>query len=361
MADTPAFASSAPVIKIRGTRQPDLARDLVRLDVEESTGGLRTLTLHLLASAPREQPSTDVAEYLDGQVLDFGARTEVSLGPPGNERIVFTGLISALEITFDEGDVPHVTVAAEDELMKLRLTQRCATYTKMSDADVARAIAGKHGLTPRIDADGPTYDVVQQLNQSDLAFLRERARRIQAELWAVDGELHLATRDRRAGTAVNLTRGADLVSVSARADLAEQCTSVHVSGYDTGTRAAIETEAPSSTVDAEVSGGRTGPQTLQRAFGALPGRRVRDVPVDEAEARAVARAEMLRRSRRFVQVRGTTTGTPELVIGSRLTLSRCGRPFDGSGYYVTSMHHTYDLARGHRTHFEAERPTVNAG
>jgi phage protein D len=360
MTEAPAFASAAPVFTVGGKRQPDLARDVVRLDVEESCEGLRTLAAHILGSAPRDHPTTDVVEYLDGKVLDFGKRIEVSLGPPGNERIVFAGTVSALEVSFEEGDVPHVTVLAEDDLMKLRLTQRSATYVKASDADVARAIAAKHGLTPQVAADGPTYDVVQQLNQSDLAFLRERARRIQAELWAIDGALHLATRDQRRGTAVTLTRGSDLISVSVRADLAEQCTAVHLSGYNAATRAPIETQAPASTVDAEITGGRTGPQTLRKAFGALPGRRVREVPLVESEARALARAEMLRRSRRFVQVRGTTVGTPQLVVGSRLTLARCGRPFDGPGYYVTRVHHSYDLEQGMRTRFVAERPTVNA-
>jgi phage protein D len=359
MADQ-AFASASPVLTVAGTRQPELARDLVRLDVEEDLEGLRTLTAHLLAAAPRQRPSTDVVEHLDGDVLDFGKRLQVSVGPPGNERIVFTGTVSALEVHFTEGDVPVVRVFAEDDLMKLRLSQRSATYLSSSDADVATAVARRHGLRAQVDVAGPTYAVVQQLNQSDLAFLRERARRVQAELWAADGALHLATRDRRPGTAVTLTRGSDLIDVAARADLAEQCTAVHVSGYDATTRSAIDAAAPESTVEAETTGGRTGPQTLRRVFGALPGRRVRDVPVVEAEARALARAEMLRRSRRFVQLRGTTTGTPQLVVGSRVTLARCGRPFDGGGYYVTRLHHSYDLAHGLRTRFSAERPTVNA-
>ena len=359
MADAPAFASSAPVFSVNGSRAPDLARDAVRLDIEETTEGLRTFTAQFLGSAPRDPPSTDVVEYLDGTLLDFGKRVEVSLGPPGNEKIVFTGVVSALEVNFTEGDVPVVATLAEDDLMKLRFTQRSATYTQVSDADIVQRIAAQHGLNAQVDADGPTYDIVQQFNQSDLAFLRERARRIQAELWATDGSLHMATRDRRPGTSVTMTRGSDLISVSVKADLAEQCTAVRVSGYDASARAAIDAEAPAATVEAEISGGRTGPQTLQRAFGALPGRRVRDVPVVESDARAVARAEMLRRSRRFVRVRGITTGTPELVVGSRLTLARCGRPFDGAGYYVTQVHHSYDLAHGMRTRFHAERPTVN--
>ena len=46
-------------------------------------------------------------------------------------------------------------------------------------------------------------------------------------------------------------------------------------------------------------------------------------------------------------------------VGSRITLARCGRPFDGDGYYTTRIHHSYDLKRGARTRFEAERPTVS--
>ena len=244
MADAPAFASSAPVFSVNGSRAPDLARDAVRLDIEETTDGLRTFTAQFLGSAPRDQPSTDVVEYLDGTLLDFGKRLEVSLGPPGNEKIVFTGVVSALEVSFTEGDVPAVVVSAEDDLMKLRLTQRSATYSQVSDADIVQRIASGHGLSAQVDADGPTYDVVQQFNQSDLAFLRARAHRIQAELWATEGSLHLATRDRRPGTSVTMTRGSDLISVSAKADLAEQCTAVRVSGYDARPRGPRSTRRP---------------------------------------------------------------------------------------------------------------------
>ena len=68
---------------------------------------------------------------------------------------------------------------------------------------------------------------------------------------------------------------------------------------------------------------------------------------------------MLRRSRRFVRVRGVTSGTPELVVGSRVTLARCGRPFDGAGYYVTQVHHSYDLSRACGPGSTPRRPTVN--
>jgi phage protein D len=68
---------------------------------------------------------------------------------------------------------------------------------------------------------------------------------------------------------------------------------------------------------------------------------------------------MLRRARRFVTVSGLTRGSPDMVVGSRLTLNQVGQPFEGAGYYATRVRHTYDHGSGLRTYFEAERATVN--
>jgi phage protein D len=98
---------------------------------------------------------------------------------------------------------------------------------------------------------------------------------------------------------------------------------------------------------------------LQQAFGERVSYRVRENPLASGEAGAWARAEMLRRCRGFVSVVGTTNGTPDMVVGSRLHLDRVGTPFNGDGYYAVRVCHTYDLASGHRTHFEAQRATIN--
>jgi phage protein D len=360
MTETPLYSSSAPVVKTGGTVQPDLGRDLLHVAVDEGIEGLRRLVLHVIASATRQPSSGDLVEYLDGSVFDYGRAIEVSLGPAGNEKIVFKGTISAIEISFEQGDVPHVTILAEDELMGLRMTQTSATYTQVSDADLAHTIASRHGLNPDVQVDGPTYDVVQQFNQSDLDFLRCRARLLAAEIWAWDGTLHLSSRANRPGTTLTLTQGNELLSVSVRGDLAHQAATVRVSGFDARQRDTIDEIAPSSTIQAEVSSGRTGPQVLGQAISPLRAHRVTKVPLVKAEAQAFATAEMLRRARRFVTVHGVTAGSPEMVVGSRLTLDRVGKPFNGDGYYATRVRHTYDLRLGHRTYFDAERPTVNA-
>ncbi len=352
------LVSAGPVFTVEGTRRGEFARDVLRLEVRHDTQGLRTLKLRLLAIGPREGEETEGLLYLDGDIIGFGSRIEVSLGPPERARTVFRGAVSAIEASFHEEREPHVLLFAEDELMQLRMTRRVRSYEEVTDAEIARRIASEHGLVARVDADGPTHDVVHQWNMSDLAFLRERADRIQAELWVDDRALHFQERERRAGEEIVLVQGNHLLAADLRADLAHQRTGATVSGYDAHRRDSIREEAGEEVVQAEIAGGTTGPGILERAFGSLPSHRVRDVPLRRGEAGSWARAEMLRRSRQFVTISGTTRGTPGMDAGSRLTLERVGSPFDGGGYRVTRVCHTYDLTSGYRTHFEAERPVM---
>lgn len=358
---TELFASVAPVITVGGEVRGEVARDLEHLEIEEATDGMKRLVMQLIAEGPVPNADSEGQLYLDGRLLDFGSRLEVSIGPGSGARAVFDGAISGIEASFSIGGAPRVTVFAEDRLMTLRMTRRMRTYRNQTDADIARAIASDHGLSAQVSADGPTHAVVQQWNQSDLAFLRERGRLIQAELWIDRDVLHFATRANRGGTAVTLRHGADLLEVSLRADLSHQRTKVHVSGYDARTRDTVDEDATVSVVEEETVGGRTGAAVLERAFGARVSYRVRGAAMASEEAQSWARAEMLRRARSFVVVTGTTSGTPDMVVGSTVTLADVGAPFNGGGYYVTCVRHRYSAAEGFRTDFTAERATVNEG
>jgi phage protein D len=355
----PLFASASPVFEVDGETRGELARDVLHLSVEEDTQGLRRLQARLIAFGPAADGSGERLLYLDGRVFDFGKAIRVSIGPEGGAKFIFQGRISGIEADFKEAREPEVFIFAEDELMSLRMTRRMRTYEDMSDADIAAAIAAEHGLTPAVDAAGPVYDLVHQANTSDLAFLRERARLVQAEVW-VDGEtLHFTSRERRRATELTMVQGNELISLQARADLAHQRTAVRVCGYDATNRETIDERAGEEAIQAEVIGGRTGPGVLSTAFGERVSFRVREVPLAANEAADWARNEMRRRARAFVQVSGVSRGTPDIMVGSRLTLERIGQPFEGGGYYVTRYCHTYDLSNGHRTRFDAERPTIS--
>jgi phage protein D len=353
------YASHAPVFTVAARTAGQLARDLLRLDVREGSLGLRTLVAHLHAVGPSSDGSTEQLSYLDGSVLDLGVAIEVTIGPPGGERQIFKGTISALEASFHEGQIPYVTVFAEDALMRLRMRERTATYMDMTDAQIAEQIAGDHGLGSAADITGPRYPVVQQWEESDLAFLRNRALRLNAELWVdSDDKLHLSDREQRQGARLQLVQGNQLVSAQARVDLAHQRSEVEVRGWDHAKVEAVAESATSDLIAAEVSGGRIGPTIVADVFGETPLSRARRDALVSETAQAYADGEMRRRARAFVTVDGVTAGTPDLVPGAHLELMRIGRPFEGEGYRATHAHHSYDLTTGYRTAFRAERAAV---
>jgi phage protein D len=350
------YVSHAPVFRVDGDLQRELGRDVLHLEVEETTAGLRTCTVRLQNEGPRPNRRQDAFLYLDGSVVDLGKTLEVSIGPKDRQRTVFKGLVSGIEGEFHEGLPSEVVVFAEDALMKLRMTRRSRTYEQKTDAQIAREVAQANGLACDCDAPGPTYAVVQQWNQSDLAFLRDRARRIQAELWVEDDTLKFKARGSRGATHLTLVQGNHLIHSVIRADLAHQRTRVRVSGYDATARQAIDEEASGDAIQVEAPSGRTGPEVLGNAFGDRADSRVRDAPLTDEEARRWATAEMLRRARGFVRVSGEAEGQPDMTVGSTLELRRVSGGFSGDGWYVTRVCHVYDHHQAHRTHFEAERP-----
>lgn len=359
MTDVQLYTSDAPVFAIDEVTSRELARDLRRLDIEEGALGLRTLVAHFHAVGPNTDGSADELSYLDGEAIDLGKSISVVLGSPGTERTVFSGRISAIEVSIDEGDAPYVTVCAEDGLMALRMAERTATYTDVTDADIVSEIASAHGLEADASVEGPTYPLVQQWEQSDLAFLRDRAMRLNAELWIDENDVvHLADRNDRSGTELLLVQGNELLSVNARVDLADQRSSISFRGWDDVGVAAIAEEAGGDVVAAEISGGRLGPDVVADVFDEPALSRARRDVLSADSAQAYAEAEMRRRARSFVSVDGTTSGTPDLVPGATLDLRRVGRPFEGGGYRVCWVHHSYDLSSGYRTHFRAERPDL---
>lgn len=360
---TELLTATQPLVRIDGELVDSITFDLASLRVRSSVEGLDTLELELFAQRDAAEPALQLEpRYLDGEVFDFGKRVEVVMGSHADGRVVFDGTISALEAEFEDGREPKVTVFAEDRLMEMRLTRRSRTWQDKSDAEIARAIADVHGLDADVDVDGPTWETVQQWNMSDLAFLRERALLIGAELWVEHDKLSFKSRAARTGTELTLVRGNELLHLVARADLAHQRAGVRVRGWDADRAEAIDVHVPGSIIRETIGGvGRTGPEVLEQTFGERNSVLVREVPHNREQADAIARAAVLRRARGFVRVTGISSGSPNMVVGSRLILQRVGLPFEGAGYYVTSLCHSYERELGYRTQFDAERATIEGG
>jgi phage protein D len=347
---TTAFRPARPTLAIDGREQAGLAGALLSLLIEETVDGLYRCEASFGNWGPKN--GTNDFLYFDRQTLDFGKAIKFSLGTD----TLFDGKVTALEGVFPEGGSPSITVLAEDRFQDLRMTRRTRTFADMDDNAVVQQVAGEHGLTPDASLSGPTHKVLAQLNQSDLAFLRERARALAAEVWVSGTTLAAKPRSSRAGGGpLTLTHGADLREVRVAADLAGQRSSVDVAGWDVSGKTALKESASDSVLSGELSGTTSGASILQSAFAQRKEAVANAVPLTSAEARARAESIFVQRARRFLVARGVAQTLGGLRVGATVKLDQVGPLFKGD-FYVAEVRHLFDGKAGLRTEFVAERP-----
>lgn len=351
-----AYYSALPTVYVDDEALP-IRDKVLAMTAEETAEGLYRCEITLVNQGPRD--GVDGFLFLDRRTFDFGKTIKVEIGDRDASGIVFEGRITGLEARYPSQRPPEVCILAEDRLQDLRMTRRTRVFEDASDEDVIREIASDHNLTPRLDMDGSaTRPAIAQLNQSDLAFLRDRARAVDAELWVEGDELHCVARSRRNAGEVPLVFNQRLKEFSVMADLAGQSTRTKVAGWDYNSKEPIEAEAGDSAIRSELEAGHSGGATvLQGAFGEREDQVVHLVPHDDGEAATLAESRFRRRARRFVTGRGTAEGDARIRVGSWLDLAGLGGLFSGR-YYVCETRHAFGLEEGYEVHFRVERPGI---
>jgi hypothetical protein len=340
-----------PSIYIGGQDDSALAQALLELVISESVQGLYHCEARFGNWGPKGN-SIDFM-YFDRKKLDFGKAMQIKI----DQDKIFDGRISAMEGVFGEAHPPEIAVLLEDRFQDLRMTQRTRTFEDVSDSDVMNKIASDYGLRPNIDVSGPTYKVLAQVNQSDLSFLRERARSIDAEIWLDDRNLYCKARTKRNNGTVKLNYGGELREVTVTADLAGQRTSVSVNGWDIAGKSALTYEATEQAISSELNGDSSGISILKSAFAERKEALAHTVPLSSSEARAEAEAVMRMTARRFVVARGVVQANAKLRVGTYVDMQGLGPLFSGK-YYLCHVKHVFDGAQGFLTEFTAERPGI---
>ena len=351
----PQVYSARPKFFVDGQEQVSLSEGLLSLQIEETSAGLYRCEATFANWGAKDGTATFL--YFDRQLLDFGKKIRIEAGGGVGAGQVFEGKVTGLEGRFLRERPHELLVFAEDRLQDLRMTRRTRTFEDLTDADLFQQVASQHGLRPDIDVSGPTHKVLAQLNQSDLAFLRERARAVDAELWVSGDTLAVKARSRRNTGDVTLTLGRGLLECSLTADLAGQVSAFSVSGWDVAGKEPIAARVTDSALAGELGNDEGGSAILSGKVGDRPQQVVHLVPFTAAEARALAEAHYRRAARRFVIGSGVAEGDARVRVGAKLSLAGVGPLFEGK-YYVTRARHLFDPRMGFRTQFMAERPGI---
>jgi len=286
---------------------------------------------------------------LDDGPFDLTKQVEiVAEQEDGRKTLLMLGEITALEPQFGAGMQAELAVQGFDLSHRLYRECKSRAFVNMKDSDIAARIAQEGGLRATIDVTSIPYDHVYQDNQSDLAFLRQRAWRIGFECFVNEETLYFR-RPSTAGSSVTLTWGDDLLSFQPRISLAEQVDEVIVKGWDAGKQATIVGRAASGRLYPDIGEPKDG-ATWAGNFR-LPGKLVIvDQPViSQTEADTLAAARLDEISGAFIEAEGVAFRRPDIKAGRAVKLEELGKRLSGV-YLVTAATHEYS-PEGLRTIF----------
>ena len=290
-------------------------------------------------------------KLLDEGPFDLAEAIEISsLGKDGRPILLIKGEVTALEPEFAEGMVAQLVVRGYDRLHRLYCEVKSKTYLNIKDSDLAERIANAIKLTPDVETTKTVYAHIYQHNQSDLAFLMERAWRIGYECFVDDNKL-IFRRPTTNGPQSTLTWGTDLLTFQPRITLAEQVEEVMVRGWDAQKKAAIVGRAQKGNLYPEIKDKESTNNTQwSQKFNGKSKMTIVDQPVvSQAEADILATARLDELSGVFIEAEGSAFRRPDLRAGQRVRLEALGKRFSGV-YLITSATHVYS-ADGFRTNF----------
>lgn len=278
-------------------------------------------------------------ELLDNGPFDLTKPIEISAeDDEGNSFTLVKGEITALEPRFEEGMIAELLVRGYDKSHRLYRESKSHAYLNKKDSDLAADIARAAGLQADIEATATVYDHVYQHNQSDLAFLLERAWRIGYVCYVSDDKL-VFKRPSEGSARITLTWGDDLLSFRPRLTLAEQVDEVVVKGWDVDKQEAIVGQARNGRLYPQLGESKNG-AAWANGFGAGKLVIVDQPVVSQAEADALAAARLDELSGAFVQADGLAFRRPDITAGQMVKLEGLGQRLSGE-YLVTSATHVY--------------------
>jgi uncharacterized protein involved in type VI secretion and phage assembly len=256
-------------------------------------------------------------------------------GQPGE---VFDGEITTIEAELGSslaGDpVLELTVTAHDRSHRMHRTTTTRTFRQTTVTDVARKMAGEHGLKvgQLANLPGGAAEERHQVGETDWEYLTRLVHNAGGELDVAAGALSIIDPSKAKGAAAELVYGESLQRFRPRVSALGQAATVNVRGWDVKKKSAIAKsgtpKASTTTQDSSVNGAVSGSKVLLATT---------HVSTDaEADARAKAAALQLGHER--VQASATASGDPLLLAGEYVTISGVGTRFGGTHRIVSAVH-----------------------
>jgi uncharacterized protein involved in type VI secretion and phage assembly len=315
---------------------PTLASRIMEVKVETTVGLPDVCTIRLAEDAD----ATGNLKVIDDARFKLAAPLTVKLakaigGQPGD---VFDGEITTIEAELGSSlagePVLELTVTAHDRSHRMHRKTTTRTLRQMTVTDVARKMAGEHGVKvgKLANLPGGAPEERHQVGETDWEYLSRLVESHGGELDVAAGALHIIDPSVTKSAAAALVYGETLQRFRPRVSALGQAAKVNVRGWDVKKKSAIAKsgtpKASTTTQDSSVNGAVSGSEVLLATT---------HVSTD-AEVTARAKSAAMQLGHERVQASAVAQGDPLLLAGEYVTISGVGTRFGGTHRIVSAVH-----------------------
>ena len=293
-------------------------------------------------------------KWSDSDLFREGKQVEIRMGYRDRLETLIKGEITALELSVSAEEFATLVVHGYDRSHRLQRGRKTRAFTNVTDADIVRRLAEDAGLTVDAEQTRESFAYVLQCNQTDLEFLRERARSIGYEVIVRGKALLFRSRPIARQEAATLAPDADLLEFRPRLTTVGQAPGVEVRGWSPQQKAGIVGRAGTGDAPSTMGGATLGAASVKDLFGEASAAGVTRPVASQAEADQLARGRFNEMALSYITGEGLCVGRTDVRAGEVIKIEGLGRRFSGT-YYVTSATHTYLPTRGYRTRFAVRR------
>jgi uncharacterized protein len=354
-------------IKVNGSRvQADVSAEIEQVEVVSKPDTLDKFSFTIANPLPKMRWT----HTPDADLFREGSSVKIALGYVDDLQDMIDGEITKISPTFPEGGIPTVAIEGHTLLHRLHGTNNTRTFQRMSDKDIVEKIARDANL--QADAEDPQiqYEYVMQPNQTDLEFLRARARKLHFEILVQDKKLIFRRSQEQKTKTYTLvwahaqravamgSNTLPLKTFSLQMNAAKPATKTQSRSYDPSSKQAFVSNAGPSDQTSTMGGTQRGGDLSNNAFK----RERKHVHVttpfgSQAECDEHAKATYNNQAMGLVSGTAETIGVPDLRGGQIVTMLGVGPRFEGE-YRIDEATHSID-GNGYTTKLTVKRNSVS--
>jgi Bacteriophage probable baseplate hub protein len=354
-------------IQVNGSRlKGDVSAEITQVQVVSKPDTLDTFSFTIANTLPKMRWT----HTPDGDLFREGSAVKIALGYVDDLQDMIEGEITQISPSFPQDGIPTIVIEGHTLLHRLHGSNNTRTFQNVSDKAIVEKIAQDAHLQAEAEDPQVQYEYVMQPNQTDLEFLRDRARRLHFEI-LVENKKLIFRRSREQTTNTYtlvwahaqkaIAMGSNtlpLSTFSLQMNASKPATSVESRSYDPASKQAFVARAGPDDQTSSMGGTKKGGDVTSAAFQ----RECKHVHVvtpfpSQSACNAHAKATYNNKAMGLVSGTAETIGVPDLRGGQIIKLLGVGLRFEGD-YRIDEATHSIG-SDGYKTSLTVKRNSVS--